>query len=105
MGLRPEATQGAPRSSRQSGVVAVLPIVTHTSTPPHIAPFFRAPPYGDISNRVPPYGATKTSSRKPLQAMRGSASPKGEARREAPARQSKANAAPGRITGGGGRAV
>ncbi len=35
--------------------------------------------------------------------MRGSASPKGEARREAPARQSKANAAPGRITGGGGR--
>ena len=36
---------------------------------------------------------------------RGSASPKGEARREAPARQSKANAAPGRITGGGGRAV
>ena len=36
---------------------------------------------------------------------RGSASPKGEARREAPARQSEANAAPGRITGGGGRAV
>jgi hypothetical protein len=33
----------------------------------------------------------------------GSASPKGEARREAPARQSEANAAPGRITGGGGR--
>ncbi len=39
MGLGPEATQGAPRSSRQSEVVAVLPIVTHTSTPPPIAPF------------------------------------------------------------------
>jgi hypothetical protein len=33
-GLRPEATQAAPRSSRQSEVVAVLPIVTHTPTPP-----------------------------------------------------------------------
>jgi hypothetical protein len=36
--LGPEATQGAPRSSRQSEVVAVLPIVTHTSTPPPIVP-------------------------------------------------------------------
>ena len=33
----------------------------------------------------------------------GSASPQGEARREAPARRSAATAAPGRITGGGGR--
>ncbi|MGB5524139.1 MAG: hypothetical protein WBM96_16345, partial [Polyangiales bacterium] len=33
----------------------------------------------------------------------GSASPQGEAWREAPARQSEAIAAPGRITGGGGR--
>ena len=41
----------------------------------------------------------------PQASTRGSASPKGEARREAPARQSEANAAPGRTTGGGGRAV
>ena len=41
-GLGPEATQGAPRSSRQSGLIAVVPIVTHTPTPPHVA-FFRAP--------------------------------------------------------------
>jgi len=39
------------------------------------------------------------------QATRGSASPKGEARREAPPRQSEAPAAAGRTTGGGGRAV
>ncbi len=37
--------------------------------------------------------------------MRGSASPKGEARRNAPPRQSEAYAAAGRTTGGGGRAV
>jgi hypothetical protein len=36
------ATQTAPRSSRQSELVAVLPIVTHTPTPPHVA-FVRAP--------------------------------------------------------------
>jgi len=41
-GLGPEATQAAPRSSRQSGLIAVVPIVTHTPTPPHVA-FFRAP--------------------------------------------------------------
>jgi hypothetical protein len=43
----PWATQGAPRSSRQSEVVAVWPIVTHTPTQPHIPPH-RAPPYVDI---------------------------------------------------------
>ena len=37
--------------------------------------------------------------------MRGSASPQGEARRQAPPRQSEANAAAGRTTGGGGRVV
>ena len=52
--------------------------------------FFRAPPYGDRTTNLP-----KTAG--------GSASRNGEARREAPARQSEANAAPGRITGGGGR--
>jgi len=39
----------------------------------------------------------------PQDSTRGSASPQGEARRNAPARRSKANAAPGRTTGGGGR--
>jgi len=52
-------TQGAPRSSRQSGVVAVLQIGTHTPPNPRIA-FRRAPPYGGILNRVPPYGAIQT---------------------------------------------
>ena len=51
-GWGPEATQGAPRSSRQSGVVAVLPIGTHTPPNPHIA-FRRAPPYGDRKNNLP----------------------------------------------------
>ncbi|MGB5314119.1 MAG: hypothetical protein WBN38_18745, partial [Polyangiales bacterium] len=36
------------------------------------------------------------------QDMRGSASPKGEARREAPPRQSEASAAEGGLRGGGG---
>jgi hypothetical protein len=45
--MGPEATQGAPRSSRQSEGVAVLPIVTHTPPNPHIA-FAGAPPYGAI---------------------------------------------------------
>jgi len=40
-----------------------------------------------------------------LQDMRGSASPKGEARREAPPSAGAAKRAAGRITGGGGRAV
>ncbi len=51
-GLRPEATQGAPRSSRQSGVEAVLPIVTHTPQNPHIA-FAGAPPYRDRTHNLP----------------------------------------------------
>ncbi len=39
MHLRALTTQAEPRSSRQSERFAVLPIVTHTSTPPHIARF------------------------------------------------------------------
>ena len=67
---------------RQSAVVAVLRIGTRgVDSAPHRA-FFRAPPYGDISNCLAPYGAIKTSSRKPPQATRGSASRNGEARRE-----------------------
>jgi hypothetical protein len=44
------ATQASPRSSRQSGLVAVLPIVTHTPTPPHVA-FPRAPPHVIIQQK------------------------------------------------------
>jgi hypothetical protein len=40
------ATQAAPRSSRQSELVAVLPIVTHTPTPPRVA--FCPSPYGRL---------------------------------------------------------
>ncbi len=81
-----EATQAAPRSSRQSGLVAVLPIVTHTPPNPHIA-FPRDPPYVDInvSVRAPPLMSIYVRARastEPPQDTRGSASPKGEARRE-----------------------
>ncbi len=68
-----------------------------TSTPPHIAPF-SAPLHTETGPRPP---SVPSDNRRPKAG--GSASPKGEARREAPARQSEANAAPGRITGGGGR--
>jgi len=44
------ATQAAPRSSRQSPVVAVLAIGTHTPTPPHVA-FPRAPPHVTIKDK------------------------------------------------------
>jgi hypothetical protein len=47
-GLRAGATQGAPRSSRQSEGAAPLPIVTHTPPNPRIA-FPRTPPYGHFS--------------------------------------------------------
>ena len=125
--MGPEATQAAPRSSRQSVVVAVLRIVTHTSTPPHIALFPRPsihihlwvkaereqpPPNGrrqrEPAGRSPARSAGKaersdrraredygwgwagrfnqTNPRSPPKTRppntRGSASPKGEARRE-----------------------
>ena len=52
------ATQAAPRSSRQSERLAVLPIVTHTPTPSHVA-FSRAPMDDSCheigSHRGPPY--------------------------------------------------
>ena len=58
-------TQASPRRARQSAVAAVLQIGTcDVDSTPYRA-FFRAPPYGDMSNRVPPYGAIQTSSRKP----------------------------------------
>ena len=96
-GLRAGATQAAPRSSRQSGLAAVWPIVTHTPPNPHIA-FRRAPPFISMCVEV-------RRSDNPHKTAGGSASRNGEARRKAPARQSEATAAPGRITGGGGRAV
>jgi hypothetical protein len=79
MGWEPEATQAAPRSSRQSGRFAVLPIVTHTSTPPHIAPFsaplptetFRtaslrtAPPRQVSENRPKPCAVARARREKP----------------------------------------
>jgi len=61
---------------------------SHAAEPPH---------------RVPPRPSVRRQDQPPPQTAGGSASPKGEARREAPARQSQANAAPGRTTGGGGR--
>jgi hypothetical protein len=51
------ATQAAPRSSRQSELVAVLPIVTHTPTPPHVA-FVRAPT-DDSSHQTAPASLRK----------------------------------------------
>ena len=51
------ATQAAPRSSRQSDLVAVLPIVTHTPTPPHVA-FVRAPA-DDSSHQTEPASGRK----------------------------------------------
>jgi len=48
-------------------------------------------------------GATTLTSPGRSMSAGGSASPQGEARREAPPRRSIANAAAGRITGGGGR--
>jgi len=88
-GLRAGATQGAPRSSRQSAGVAVMAAChSHAAEPPHRA-FFRAPPFiskcVEMRHRSTPH---KTAG--------GSASPQGEARRKAPPRQSEANAAPGR---------
>ena len=68
-----------------------------TSTPPHIA-LFSAPLHSYPSTWEHEAVSTlhKTAG--------GSASPKGEARRNAPPRRSKATAAPGRTTGGvGGR--
>jgi len=50
-------------------------------------------------------GAITPTSPGRLMSAGGSASPQGEARREAPPRRSAATAAAGRITGGGGRAV
>jgi len=52
MNLGAGATQAAPRSSRQAERLAVLPIVTHTPTPPHVA-FFR-PPMDDSSHKTGP---------------------------------------------------
>ncbi len=52
--------------------------------------FFRAPPYGDRTHNLPKRQAAARAQR----AKPGA---------NAPARQSEANAAPGRITGGGGR--
>ncbi len=83
-------TQASPRNSRQSGVVAVLQIVTrYVDSAPNRA-FFRAPPQGDRANPAPPRQAEARARR----AKPGA---------NAPARQSEANAAPGRTTGGGGR--
>jgi len=56
------ATQAAPRSSRQSGLVARRPIVTHTPTPPHIA-FVRAP-MDDSSHQTVP--ASRRKGARPL---------------------------------------
>ena len=56
MGSRALATQAAPRSSRQSERLAVLPIVTHTPTPPHVA-FVRAPMDDSSHQTVPPGSA------------------------------------------------
>jgi hypothetical protein len=61
---------------------------SHAAEPPH---------------RVPPRPSIRRHDQQLSQTAGGSASPRGEARREAPARRSAATAAPGRITGGGGR--
>jgi hypothetical protein len=58
------ATQAAPRSSRQSDLVAVLPIVTHTPTPPHVA-FVRAPT-DDSSHQTEPASRTHEKGVRPL---------------------------------------
>ncbi len=83
-------TQASPRNSRQSGVVAVLQIVTHyvDSTPRRV---FSAPLRTETGRTRLPNG------RRQREPAGRSPAPK------APARQSEANAAPGRITGGGGR--
>jgi len=52
---------------------------------------------------VPLHTSPTTQIEAPPEAMRGSASPKGEARREAPPSRRAAPGAAGRITGGGGR--
>ena len=85
-------TQASPRRARQSVVVAVLRIVTcDVDSAPYRA-FFRAPPYGDRTTYLP-----KTAG--------GSASPKGEARRQR-RRQGRAKRMPrqgGLRVGVGGR--
>jgi len=58
------ATQAAPRSSRQSDLVAVLPLVTHTPTPPHVA-FVRAPT-DDSSHQTEPAFRTHEKGVRPL---------------------------------------
>ncbi len=83
-------TQASPRRARQSAVAAVLQIGTcDVDSTPYRA-FFRAPPYGDRTHNLPNRQAV---------ARARTAKPGANA----PARQSAANAAPGRTTGGGGR--
>ena len=67
-----------------------------TSTPPHIAPF-SAPLHTDAFEPRTSVRRHQEKCITPLQAIRGSASPQGEARRKAPPSLSEAPGAAGRI--------
>ena len=108
MHLKAGTRQAEPRRARQSVVVAVLRIVTCDVDSAPYRGFFRAPPF--LSNYVK--GRPRNTT---LKTAGGSASPKGEARRERAGKAKRSecrarHAAHSResvtaSTGGGGRAV
>ncbi len=80
--------------SRQSALVAVLPIVTRRR---------RSGPTARPAETLCTATRTEPCTGNHLKDMRGSASPKGEARREGAAKAERSECRGGRITGGGGR--